>query len=453
MSSRQTTREVFSVSQLNRSAKRLLENQFPMVWIEGEISNFSAPSSGHWYFTLKDNAAQIRCAMFRNRNSLLKFRPEPGQQLLLRARLSLYEARGDYQLIAEHMEPAGAGALARAFEALKNKLQAEGLFEQQYKKPLPTIPRHIAVITSPTGAAIRDILTVLGRRFPAIPVTILPTAVQGQAAAEEIATAINRANQLLESGDYPFDVIIVGRGGGSMEDLWAFNEEIVARAIFNSHLPVVSAVGHEVDFCIADFTADARAATPSAAAEMLSPDGREWRQNFLAYEQHFQRQLNTLLSQLQQQLNGLKARLRHPGSRLEDANQRLDELELRMNKAWNNQWQQQKNNQQHLSTRLQQANPGSAINTLAVRTTSLCKQLELAFKHRFEQRKQQLNQAIQLLDTVSPLATLARGYSISQSPQGQVLRQSSDIQTGEVMLTRLGKGYLKSTINEIIEED
>src|SRR5690625_2927780 len=263
-SSSGTGRDVLSVSQLNRRSKQILETHLPLVWVEGEVSNLSRPSSGHWYFTLKDDQAQVRCAMFRNRNQLVRFNPAQGQQLLLRARVSLYEGRGDYQLIVEHMEEAGFGALQRAFEELKTRLSQEGLFASERKRPLPTLPKHIGVITSPTGAAIRDILSVLKRRFPAVPVTVLPVPVQGKEAAPAIVSALDLANR-----SELFDVLILARGGGSLEDLWPFNEEAVARAIYASRTPVVSAVGHEVDFSIADFVADVRAPTPSAAAELV----------------------------------------------------------------------------------------------------------------------------------------------------------------------------------------
>src|SRR5512139_1087653 len=258
-------REIYTISRLNREARALLEGHFPLMWIEGEISNLSRPASGHLYFSLKDPFAQVRCAMFRMRGMHLTFRPADGMHVLVRARLSLYEPRGDYQLIVEHMEEVGDGALRRAFEQLKQRLLAEGLFESGRKRALPALPRCIGVITSPTGAAIHDILTVLHRRFPAIPVIVYPVPVQGAGAAEQIATMIHRAS---ERGDC--DVLIVGRGGGSLEDLWPFNEEVVARAIYTSAIPVVSAVGHEIDFTIADFVADLRAPTPSAAAEMVS---------------------------------------------------------------------------------------------------------------------------------------------------------------------------------------
>lgn len=263
-------RDVLSVSQLNRRAKMLLETQLPLLWIEGEISNLSQPSSGHWYFTLKDSAAQIRCAMFKGRNSRVRFAAQHGQQVLVRAKVSLYEGRGDYQLIVEHMEEAGIGALQRAFDELKYKLEQEGLFLEEHKKPLPTQPKRVALITSPTGAAVQDMVSVFARRYPLIDLVILPVAVQGVEAPAQIARAINMACRMRN-----IEAIIVGRGGGSLEDLWAFNEEVVARAIFASKIPLVSAVGHETDFTIADFVADSRAPTPSAAAELLSPDREE----------------------------------------------------------------------------------------------------------------------------------------------------------------------------------
>ena len=448
-----TTRQILSVSQLNRSAKQLLEGQFPMIWVEGEISNFAAPSSGHWYFTLKDNGAQVRCAMFKSRNNRLRFQPESGQQVMVRAKLSLFEARGDYQLIAEHMELSGDGALARAYEQLKNRLQAEGLFDPQYKQALPTLPRHIAVISSATGAAIRDIITVLGRRFPAIPVSILPVAVQGQGASAEIAHAIATANQLVSDGHYDFDVIVAGRGGGSAEDLWAFNEEIVARAIYESELPIISAVGHEIDFSIADFVADARAATPSAAAEMISPDSRKWMESFAAYERQLSRQIRETTGKLQQQLEWSRSRLRHPGSRLQEHSQRLDELEMRLLKAWNNRRQHLGSAQGLMSARLHQQNPLHAIRELKQKVANGYRQLEQGLSHQMEQRRQQLRSAAQLLDTVSPLATLARGYSITRDSQGQLIRSVDGIQPGATLVTRLAQGQLTSTVNKILADE
>ena len=272
MQTQNSDRLIFSVSELNRTVSQLFETQFPLLWVEGEISNFARPASGHWYLTLKDRQAQVRCAMFRNSNLRVNFTPANGSQVLVRCRVSLFEGRGDYQLIVEHMEEAGFGALQRQFDELKQKLANEGLFSPQQKKPLPTSINHIGIVTSPTGAAINDILSVLQRRFPSIKVTIFPTAVQGEQAAAQIVQAIANANRYTLN-DRTCDALIVGRGGGSLEDLWPFNEEIVARAIAASTIPIVSAVGHEIDFTIADFVADLRAATPSAAAELLSPDG------------------------------------------------------------------------------------------------------------------------------------------------------------------------------------
>src|SRR5690554_5847445 len=299
-----SSREILSVSHLNRRCRQLLETQLPMVWVEGEISNLAHPSSGHWYFTLKDDQAQVRCAMFKNRNQAVTFSPEQGQHVLLRARASLYEGRGDYQLIAEHMEEAGLGRLQREFEALKKKLASEGLFDPDNKRPLPTLPQHVAVITSPTGAAIRDILAVLQRRFPACKVTVVPAPVQGREAAghlrEALALAL-RANL--------FDAIIIGRCGGSLEDLWAFNDEALARAIAASPVPIISAVGHEIDFTIADFVADVRAATPSNAAEIVVDRA----DNFIARIDRAERRLRAALAlavaRRQQRLHVLDTRL------------------------------------------------------------------------------------------------------------------------------------------------
>jgi exodeoxyribonuclease VII large subunit len=442
-------RDTLSISQLNRQAKRLLEGNFPSVWVEGEIANLAQPSSGHWYFSLKDSSAQVRCAMFRNSNARLRFKAEAGQQVMARAKLSLYEARGDYQLIVEHLELAGDGALARAFEELKNKLQAEGLFAAEHKKPLPSLPRHIAVVTSPTGAAIHDILTVLARRFPGIPVTILPTAVQGKTAAAEIAAAINTANRLAADQSYDFDVILCGRGGGSMEDLWAFNEEIVARAIYNSQLPVISAVGHEVDFTIADFVADERAATPSAAAELLSPDGAEMMASFASYEQWLCRNILAQLQNRQQQLASTQSRLRHPGSRLQDHSQRLDELELRMVNSWRNSSKQAGLSIALLRSRLQQQTPVHDIAQYKTRTASLYRRLEQLIELRLQKCQQQLANSSHLLDTVSPLATLKRGYSITTDDEGQVVVATDTIQTGQTLHTRLAQGSVSSKVIKV----
>ncbi|MFA7555995.1 MAG: exodeoxyribonuclease VII large subunit [Spongiibacteraceae bacterium] len=439
-------RETLTISQLNRRAKQLLEGNFPSVWIEGEISNLAQPSSGHWYFSLKDSSAQVRCAMFRGSNARLRFRPENGQHVLVRAKLSLYEARGDYQLIAEYMEQAGTGALARAFEELKAKLQLEGLFDSALKQPLPAMPRHIAVITSPTGAAIRDILSVLKRRFAGIAITIFPTAVQGKDAGREISRAIQQANQLHNSGHTQFDLIIAGRGGGSIEDLWAFNEEIVARAIAGSELPIISAVGHETDFTIADFVADVRAATPSAAAELISPDSNEWLATFQSYRQLLQRMITSRIQADRQRLTWLQSKLRHPGSRLQEHSQRLDELEIRLVNGWRNRRQQQQLGLNLLRSRLQQQTPDHTIKHHQQNTAHLYQRLQQGMQRLLKTQQQRLNNTMHLLDTVSPLATLQRGYAIVTDDNGQVIRDASVVKPGQRIQARLAKGVLTSTV-------
>lgn len=443
-SSSGTGRDVLSVSQLNRRSKQILETHLPLVWVEGEVSNLSRPSSGHWYFTLKDDQAQVRCAMFRNRNQLVRFNAAQGQQLLLRARVSLYEGRGDYQLIVEHMEEAGFGALQRAFEELKTRLSQEGLFASERKRPLPTLPKHIGVITSPTGAAIRDILSVLKRRFPAVPVTVLPVPVQGKEAAPAIVSALDLANR-----SELFDVLILARGGGSLEDLWPFNEEAVARAIYASRTPVVSAVGHEVDFSIADFVADVRAPTPSAAAELVVPEA-------LHYENRLQAGLARLYQTMQRRiadnralLEHISRRLRHPGERLQQQSQRLDELETRLARAFHAQLTRK---QQQLGTLMarQKALPlGSRLQQLRRELGQWQTQLNRQMHHQLQHQQQRLGEAVRLLNSVSPLNTLERGYAIVTDAQGQVLRTTEQVQVGDTVKSRLASGIITSTVSAL----
>ncbi len=437
-------KDVLSVSQLNRKAKMLLETHIPLLWIEGEISNFARPSSGHWYFTLKDSKAQVRCAMFRNRNMGVRFNPEQGQQVLLRAKVSLYEGRGDYQLIAEHMEEAGHGALQRAFEELKFRLEQEGLFAAQRKQTLPTLPEHIGVVTSPTGAAIHDILTVLERRFPSIPVTVLPVAVQGQEAASQIALAIDRANRA-----NLFDVLIVGRGGGSLEDLWPFNEEIVARAISNSQLPIVSAVGHEVDFTIADFVADARAATPSAAAEMLSPDGEDWLQTFAGYEILLEEGIKRKLALQQQKVEWLRSRLRHPGERLQSQSQTLDNLELRLKGAMKTRVVREQQTLANLSSRHRAKHPRERLQREQLKLQNLREKLRTLVNKKIEGDQQRFANAAGLLNAVSPLNTLKRGYAIVSDDKGAVLSSVTAVNVGDKIQAKLSDGELSCTVNTL----
>ena len=440
-----TDRDVLSVSQLNRKAKQLLETHLPLLWVEGELSNVSQPSSGHWYFTLKDEQAQVRCAMFRNRNMLVRFAPRQGQQVLIRARVSLYEGRGDYQLIVEHMEEAGFGALQRAFEALKLKLANEGLFDDAYKQPLPSLPKHIAVITSPTGAAIRDVLSVLNRRFPAIPVTVIPVAVQGKEAAPQIVRAIDLANR---AG--LFDVVILARGGGSLEDLWPFNEESVARAIHASELPIVSAVGHEVDFTIADFVADLRAPTPSAAAELLVPDAEDWLETFAGYEILLQEAIERKLQSFKQRLEWLRTRLRHPGERLQQQAQRLDGLELRLVRAVDHQLLRCHTRLNTLVLRQKPLQPRLRINQLNQQVSQHHATLVKNMQRHLRAQQQRLAEAARLLQTVSPLNTLQRGYAIATDSHHKVITNSSQVEPGDSINARLAEGELHCRVEKIL---
>lgn len=444
--------ETITPSELNRRVRGLLESSFAFLWVEGEISNFAAPSSGHWYFSLKDDNAQVRCAMFRNRNQRLRFRPENGDQVRLRARVSLYEGRGEFQLIVEHMEQAGAGALQAAFEALKAKLLAEGLFGPARKRPLPAQVAHLGVVTSATGAAIQDILTVLRRRWPATAVHILPVPVQGEGAAPAIAAAIARANRLAASGEVPLEALIVGRGGGSLEDLWAFNEEQVARAIAASELPVISAVGHEVDFSIADMVADARAATPSAAAEMISPDREEWLARLGQLELGLQRQIRRRLAEARQQLDHLRQRLRHPGQRLREQSQRLDELEQRLVRAQRQQLQRHQGRLALLESRLRGRSPLPRVERLRERLAALERRLEAGMRNELARAGSRLGQLAQLLDSVSPLATLGRGYAILTDARGQVLRDARDTAPGAALDAQLARGRLALTVERVLDE-
>ncbi len=441
-------RQVLSVSELNREVRWLLEGAFSLLWIEGEISNLARPASGHIYFSLKDSSAQVRGAMFRNRAVHLRFRPENGMRVLVRARVSLYEPRGDYQLLVEHMEEAGDGALQRAFEALKRRLAEEGLFAAEHKRPLPSLPHCIGVITSPSGAAIRDILSVLKRRFPAIPVIIYPVAVQGEEAASQIAAMIELAGRRQEC-----DVLIVGRGGGSLEDLWAFNEEIVARAIHASPLPVVSAVGHEIDFTIADFVADHRAPTPSAAAELLSPDGRELRERLTRLAVRLQQAMDRRLARARERFLWQSSRLRHPGRRLQEIAQRLDELEGRLRGAWTHLFRHRQAELHRLTARLQQRTPTHRLRELLTKCDIGRKQLYSGITQLLENRRQRLAIQVHRLNAISPLAVLGRGYAIVRRlPEGTIVRSSEMVESGDRVEARLGKGRIRCRVEETVNE-
>jgi len=439
-------RLVYSVSQLNREVRELLDHGFPALWVEGELSNFARPSSGHWYFSLKDRRSAVRCAMFRQRNMLLRFRPEEGLKVLVRARVSLYEPRGDYQLIVEHMEPSGEGALRQQFEALKGKLEAEGLFARERKRPLPAFPRRIGVVTSPSGAAIRDILHVLRRRYPPAEVIIYPAQVQGGQAPGQILGAIRLAGERGEC-----DVLIVTRGGGSLEDLWAFNDEAVARAIAACPIPVVSGVGHEVDFSIADFVADQRAPTPSAAAELVTPDAAELAQGLQRLAQRLQRAQQLRLQRGRESLRAAMRRLDqyHPGNRIRERMQRLDELEQRLRRAAVLAVETRRGQLQTLQARLRARTPGHRLEGLRQQLEHLAARLGRAQQARLESQRQRLRQASRALHTVSPLATLERGYAIARRlPEGTVLRRADMAAAGDAISVRLARGELLCEVRE-----
>ena len=437
---------IFTVSRLNQTVRLLLEHEMGQVWISGEISNFTQPASGHWYFTLKDDNAQVRCAMFRNSNRRVTFRPQHGQQVLVRANITLYEPRGDYQIIVESMQPAGEGLLQQKYEQLKAKLQAEGLFDQQLKKPLPSPAHCVGVITSKTGAALHDILHVLKRRDPSLPVIIYPTAVQGDDAPGQIVRAIELANKRNEC-----DVLIVGRGGGSLEDLWSFNDERVARAIFASRIPVVSAVGHETDVTIADFIADLRAPTPSAAAEMVSRNQQELLRQIQSVQQRLGMAMDYFLANRTRRLTLLHHRLQqqHPQLRLARQQTALERLQQRMNLAIDSQIKRTNKRQVRLLQRLNQQNPQPRIHRVQSRIQHLEHRLAEHVHSRLSAMRERFGNAVTHLEAVSPLSTLARGYSVTTVTDGKVLKKVKQVKTGDVMTTRLEDGWVKSEVKGI----
>ncbi len=437
--------DVYTVSRLNREAKALLEGSFPLLWVEGEISNLSRPASGHAYFSLKDMQAQVRCALFRGQMRGLGIALQDGMQVLVRARVSLYEQRGDFQLIVEHIEEAGEGALRRAFEALKQRLAQEGLFDIAHKKLLPRLPKRIGLITSPSGAVVHDILTTLRRRFPAIAVTLYPVPVQGDGAAGKIAQAIAIAGNRRDC-----DVLILARGGGSLEDLWAFNEEIVARAIYLCPIPIVTGVGHETDFTIADLVADARAPTPTAAAELLSPNQDDWREQYRRIEQRLARMMRDRLRTIAQHLDWLSARLIHPRARIETTRAQLQALTLQLRLAQETaagRWRQRLN---ALVARLRERSPRPRLHASELERRHLILRLVTQIRRQIERTDARLRQAAQALHTLSPLATLARGYAIVERVDtGALVREAATVQAGERVRARLARGKLECRVEKI----
>ncbi|MDU3075537.1 MAG: exodeoxyribonuclease VII large subunit [Mixta calida] len=437
---------IFTVSRLNTTVRQLLEGEMGQIWLSAEISNFTQPASGHWYFTLKDDTAQVRSAMFRNSNRRVTFRPQHGQQVLVRATVTLYEPRGDYQLIVESMHPAGEGLLQQQFEQLKQRLAAEGLFEQQHKQPLPEPARQVGVITSATGAALHDMLRVLHRRDPSLPVIIYPTAVQGNDAPASIARAIELANLRNEC-----DVLIVGRGGGSLEDLWSFNDERVARAIFASRIPIVSAVGHETDVTIADFVADLRAPTPSAAAEIVSRNQVELLRQLQSQQTRLEMAMDYYLAQQQRTFTRLQHRLQqqHPQLRLARQQTALFRLQRRLDEALQLRLREAARQQDRLTQRLAAQQPQRNINRAQQQLQQWQYRLTQAMRQRLSEEKQRFGALAGHLEGVSPLATLARGFSVTQTPTGEVLKTAGQLQPGDKLQTRLQDGWVESEVKTI----
>jgi exodeoxyribonuclease VII large subunit len=440
------TRDIYTVSRLNREVRLLLDRGFPSLWLEAEISNFARPSSGHWYFSLKDAGAQLRCAMFRQKNMLAGITPKDGQQVLVRGRISLYEPRGDYQMIVEHLEDAGQGALKREFDRLKAKLAAEGLFDAQRKRTLPALPRRIGVITSPTGAAIRDILHVLARRFAAVPVLIYPVPVQGAQAAPDIVAALKLAAQRAEC-----DVLILARGGGSLEDLWAFNDEAVARQIAASPIPIVCGIGHEVDFTIADFAADVRAPTPSAAAELVVPDGAEFARFFQNRAARLAQCMQRRIAEHRQRLKYLERRaaLVSPAARLAQRAQQLDDHEQRLIRALRQLITQQRTLLLEWQGRLWRASPAQRLHENRVRHAQLRARLGAAASARLQAAKGRLAPLVRTLNAVSPLATLERGYAIVTLEGGQVATEAAALKPGDRISARLARGRVQARVEDV----
>jgi len=441
---------ILQVSELTKKVKFMLESELNTVWLCGEISNFIAASSGHWYLSLKDNKSQVKCAMFKGNNRRVRFSeqqlPRNGQQVLVRAKVSLYEPRGDFQLILEMMEDAGEGLLRQQYEQLKNKLNAQGLFAQQFKQPIPKHINCVGIITSPTGAAVKDILSVLKRRNPSITAIIYPAMVQGQQAKFDIENAIDIANQREEC-----DVLIVGRGGGSLEDLWSFNEEEVVNAIFHSRIPVISAVGHEVDTTLADYVADLRAPTPSAAAELVSLEVNEYADKLLSLTKRMRQNIQHRFNSDTQRVLTLNHRLSqvHPKQRLQTHQQKADELNMRLAKAIKLKMMMVKALPQQLAERLVHLSPLANIKKQQTSLLQLHSRLEYNTQRVLQSKQKQFVHKIEQLQLVSPLATIARGYSISRDQHGNIIKSSKAVSINDEVSIQLSDGIIEATVSKI----
>ncbi|MGI9213544.1 MAG: exodeoxyribonuclease VII large subunit [Methylococcaceae bacterium] len=440
-------KDIYTVSRLNRKTRLTLNEQIGRVWVEGEVSNYTASAAGHHYFTLKDNDAQVRCALFSGQVRFAAVLPGNGMHVLLQADVSLYEPRGDYQLIVQKLEDAGDGLLMRAFEALKQKLLTEGLFDAARKKPIPALPACIGIITSPTGAAVHDVLSVLKRRFPAIPVLIFPALVQGKEAVSEIIRALERADDSALC-----DVLILARGGGSLEDLQAFNDELLARTIARLHTPLVTGIGHEVDYTIADFVADWRAPTPSAAAEAVTPDQTDWLNRFNRLGLQLQLGLTTRLNAQHRHWFTLDKRLltQHPRRKLETRSQRLDELNTRMQYAIRTHLRHASEQLNLNAAHLSRHHPARRITPGKDRLTNLRHRLLAAFDRQRHDYQCRANALAEQLHAVSPLATLSRGYSIvRRADTGLLVRSIADIHNDDLLETRLTDGVFTSRVSHV----
>jgi len=439
---------ILTVSELNRLTRELIESHFPLLWLQGEVSNLARPASGHWYFTLKDELAQVRCAMFRMKNRLLNIQPDNGMQVLVRARVSFYEARGEFQLIIEQMEAAGDGLLRQRFLRLKESLEQRGWFDPQHKKSLPLLPRRVGIITSASGAALRDILSVMQRRFANLPKLVLPVTVQGDSAALAIINAIKQAQA---SG--LFDVLILARGGGSMEDLWCFNDESLALCIYQCDIPIVTGIGHEIDFTIADFVADCRAATPSAAAELVTPERAVLSNQVNVYRQHLNQRLRQIMLQKTQQLQLCRQALRHPAQQLLFQAQRCDELEQRLNAHIALKLERLHNRLSVFAQRIRSCNPQPQLHRLQESLQRLQRGLGTALRRFLLERKTTLRTTVRQLDAVSPLATLSRGFSIvSLTATQTIVRDSNTVRLGDTIHIQLAQGGLQAEVTQIEPE-
>jgi exodeoxyribonuclease VII large subunit len=438
-------KKIFTVSRLNQEVQRLLETGFGTLWLQGELSNFSRPASGHFYFSLKDSQSQIRCAMFKGRNRYVDFKPGSGDAVIVRGKLGLYSARGDFQLIVEHMEPAGAGKLQAAFEATKRDLDSKGWFDAAAKLPLPSLPRSIGVVTSPTSAALRDVLQVLNRRYRQARIIIYPTLTQGSAAAPAIVNALQQANQRQET-----DILLLVRGGGSLEDLWAFNEVSVAAAIRDSQIPIVAGIGHEVDVTISDLVSDLRAPTPSAAAELATPDNANLIQSvnalYLSVLKAHKTQLTALNKAVEQQSKRLY--LRHPRLKLQEQSQRVDELEMRLSRAWNASLVYKSSRMTKADTRLSAYSPTIQVAQYQKHTKTLNNRLSVAIENRQKQAKSHFDILARALHGVSPLAVLDRGYAIVKKNKKPIM-SAEDVAPGDEITARLSNGEFQAVVSTV----